>query len=157
MIRFIPEFISHPIDRQQEMTEDDLHPFLKRNEEQRRKKLENLERIKEDCRLIRATCPNGWAALSRHLAEFLSDVYAKDQKSPMDFMDAQSEKGSSVDSNYWALNKAYLGGQIRILETLFAYLEIKMEYIDPPVVKKSEKKSLHFFKNLLSVFSRSKK
>lgn len=149
MISHIPSLISHPIER--EGLFDDApakHPIERHNEEVREKQEALEEHIRTLCSVFAASCPAEWRAFEESLISIYGYAHALDQRTPFDFLGIQKENGMPIDSNYYALTKAYASGQVHLLDAMFRVMKISPERLRAYRAPKLAPEN--FFKKLLT-------
>lgn len=150
MIRHIPSLIENKIERESLIDQaikeqiSEKHPYHKSKEEVEKERIQLLNRVKSSCSVFKASCPQEWESFEQDLVALFGVTKMLDRRSPYDFMGIQKEEGMPIDSNYWSLTKAYLSGQIEILESMFDCFLIDPKKIQP-------RKNVSFFRKVLTV------
>lgn len=117
---------------------------------------ELLSSIRAACSAFRATCPDAWENFERGIVQLHGIAFVLDQRSPLDLNNP--EQGAMVDSQQWALQKAYLQGQIKILDGILRTFNVDMVRVQEEFVRRQKavetpkdffQKSLTYFRNLL--------
>jgi hypothetical protein len=103
-----------------------------------------LDDIRGCCATFKALAPDQWKQFIDLLTDLNGQAYIENAHTPFDYM----KKGISPDQ--WAINKAFLQGQIRILDAITKTLNIDLLQIDQLIKERSKNKSNNFLKNFLT-------
>lgn len=153
MSKYIPKFLVNKIEREQSFSskEEKQNPYERSINEIQKEQKKVLELIQKQCLFFEKMHPVEWKVLRENLQIIFGDARVANQKTPMDFL---GEHRLAVDSNYWALNKAYTDGQLSVVSS---FLELippvapmpqmsQQEHLGKDTRKNSLKKFLQFIK-----------
>jgi len=128
-------------------------------EEAKSKRSEVIERIRHSCNVFKAMCPDAWSRFAEDVTMIHSIASMLDRRTPLDLMRDQKEFGVYVDAQQWALEKAFIQGQLEILDSMMNLMKIDPDEIRKKADEASRasmaKKS--FFQKVLDVFLKSVK
>jgi len=160
------ESIQHvPIQREEVISEmileseERLKSQEKSIEEAESKRQEIISRIKSACSAFKVTCPNSWKQFEENITTLHALAMMLDRRTPLDMIRHQKEFGVYTDAQQWALEKAFVQGQLEILDSLMNVMSINEADIQKRMLVEREentlcRKVLTFFKSVVKAKSR---
>ncbi len=128
MIPFIPGMIQNRVRSVSSLDEPKReHPSKKKNDQNQKLQEELLERMKINCGMFRATCPDSWKTFEKDFRSLYNHVYNINRESPLDYC------SRGIDANYWSLVQANTQGKLEVIETILGVLQIRVE-MEIPIV-----------------------
>ena len=119
-------------------------------EDARNERQKVIDRIRRSCTIFKASCPEAWKVFSEDISTMNALAVMLDRRTPLDLMRHEKEFGVKTGAQEWALEKAFIQGQLEILDSIMGVMNI-----DPTKIEVRKQKSflLTFWKKLLNVFA----
>lgn len=147
MINRISSLIEHKIERdsildiyKEEKVKRSFH--VEQNEQVEAKRKAAIEKLRETCAIIRGTCPEQWKLFTEQLGSVYGSDIALDRRTPYDLLGISAKSGMPIDAGFYGLTRAYIQGQIEVIEAIATVLDIRLEPIS--------KSSMTFKRKLLT-------